>query len=72
MNVDQNIYQIHNNIEEVSIHDYTKKTIHHHFFFFLYISGASFNKIDDDNISIMAPHQSCFDEYPSGTGKIIL
>ena len=31
--------------------------------------GASINKTEDDNISIMAPHQSYFDEYPSGTGK---
>jgi len=31
--------------------------------------GTSLNKTDDDNISIMAPHQSYFDEYPSGTGK---
>jgi hypothetical protein len=35
------------------------------------VLGASLNKTDDDNISIMAPHQSYFDEYPSGTGKII-
>lgn len=34
-------------------------------------TGASCNKTDDDNVSIMAPHQSYFDEYPSGTGKII-
>jgi len=27
--------------------------------------------MDDDDVSIMAPHQSYFDEYPSGTGKII-
>ena len=39
---------------------------------FSHSSGASFNKTDDDNISIMAPHQSYFDEYPSGTGKKIL
>jgi hypothetical protein len=36
---------------------------------FSHSSGACFNKTDDDNISIMAPHQSYFDEYPSGTGK---
>jgi hypothetical protein len=39
-------------------------------FFFSFISGTSFNKIDDDDMSIMAPHQSYFDEYPSGAGTI--
>ncbi|UJR14106.1 hypothetical protein I4U23_001102 [Adineta vaga] len=34
--------------------------------------SASCNRTEDDNISIMAPHQSYFDEYPSGTGKIDL
>ncbi|CAF4181042.1 unnamed protein product [Rotaria sordida] len=29
--------------------------------------STCFTKTDDDNISIMAPHQSYFDEYPSGT-----
>ncbi|CAF1252703.1 unnamed protein product [Adineta steineri] len=37
-----------------------------------YRTSASFNRTEDDNISIMAPHQSYFDEYPSGTGNIIL
>ncbi|CAF4773252.1 unnamed protein product [Rotaria sp. Silwood1] len=37
-----------------------------------YRGSACFTKTDDDNISIMAPHQSYFDEYPSGTGKINL
>jgi hypothetical protein len=48
------------------------KRIYNHCFFSFGISGSSFNKIDDDNVSIMAPHQSYFDEYPSGTGKIII
>jgi hypothetical protein len=34
-----------------------------------YRGSASLNKTDDDNISILAPHQSYFDEYPSGTGN---
>lgn len=36
---------------------------------FLMTLGASCNKTEDDNLSIMAAHQSYFDEYPSGTGK---
>jgi hypothetical protein len=64
MNVDQNIFQIHNNIDRVSINDYTTKTNST-----LRFIGTSINKTDDDNISILAPHQSYFDEYPSGTGK---
>ncbi|CAF1458944.1 unnamed protein product, partial [Adineta ricciae] len=34
--------------------------------------STSCNRTEDDNISIMAPHQSYFDEYPSGTGKLSL
>ena len=37
---------------------------------FFYTSGTHLTKIEDDSISIMSPHQSYFDEYPSGTGKI--
>jgi hypothetical protein len=36
---------------------------------FLMTLGASGNKTEDDNLSIMAAHQSYFDEYPSGTGN---
>lgn len=27
--------------------------------------------MEEDAVSIMGPHQSYFDEYPSGTGKVI-
>jgi len=38
--------------------------------YFIIILGTSFNKTDEDNVSILAPHQSYFDEYPSGTGRV--
>jgi hypothetical protein len=60
MNVDQNIFQIHDNILEVS----AEKNIFSLFFILFYL-GTSCNRTDDDNLSIMGPH---FDEYPSGTG----
>jgi hypothetical protein len=61
MNVDQNIFQIHNHIGEVSI---LKKS----FFFVSYLVylGTSCNRTDDDNASIVGPD---FNEYPSGAGK---
>ncbi|CAF5220947.1 unnamed protein product, partial [Rotaria magnacalcarata] len=35
-----------------------------------YRASTSLTKLEDDAVSIMAPHQSYFDEYPSGTGKL--
>ncbi|CAF3321374.1 unnamed protein product [Rotaria socialis] len=35
-----------------------------------YRTSTSLTKLEDDAVSIMAPHQSYFDEYPSGTGKL--
>jgi hypothetical protein len=58
MNVDRNIFQLHNNIEEVRI---SQKYI---FSITIYL-GTSCNKIDDDNLSIGGPH---FEEFPSGAG----
>jgi hypothetical protein len=61
MSVDRNTFRTHSSIEEV------RKYLSANHFGSLRRLGASLN--NDDNISIMAPHQSYFDEYPSGTGK---
>ena len=62
MNVDRNIFL--NSIMEVCPNEWVNRS------YFIIILGTSFNKTDEDNVSILAPHQSYFDEYPSGTGRV--